>query len=111
MPEDKVLKSGQFTLSRLLFLGIAGALIALFVARGGVWLTVGYFSITLVLCLLLFLIAIDYGVKMDKVNVRDQASSAQGTGLELSPASEVFKPTASEPRPKRKGSRPTKRRR
>ena len=110
MPEDKVLKSGQFTWSRLLFLGIAGGLIALFVARGGVWLTVGYFSITLALCLLLFLIAIDYGVKMDKVNAPEQAS-AQGPGLGLSPVAEVFKPTASEPRPKRKGSRPAKRRR
>jgi hypothetical protein len=111
MPEDKVIKSGQFTLSRLLFLGIAGALIALFVARGGVWLTVGYFSITLALCILLFLIAIDYGVSMEKVNAQGQPATGQAPALEISPASEVFKPTASEPRPKRKGSRPAKRRR
>lgn len=111
MPEDKVIKSGQFTLYRLLFLGIAGAIIALFVARGGVWLTVGYFAITLALCVLLFIIAIDYGVTLDKVNPQGLPASAQVPGLELSPTTEVFKPTVSEPRPKRKGSRPAKRRR
>lgn len=111
MPEDKVMKSGQFTLGRLLFLGVAGGLIALFVARGGVWLTVGYFSVTLALCLLLFLIAIDYGVSMEKVNAQGQSASGQVPGLDLSPPTEVFKATASEPRPKRKAARPAKRRR
>jgi hypothetical protein len=111
MPEDKVIKSGQFTLPRLLFLGAAGLLIVFFVARGGAWLTVGYFSMTLALCVLLFLIAIDYGVTLDKVTAQGQPASGPAPALDLSAPSEVFKPTASEPRPKRKGSRPAKRRR
>ena len=109
MPEEKLIKSGQLTLPRLVFLALTGALIAFFVARGGVWLTVGYFALTAFLCVLLFLIAIDYGVTMDKVNLQGQPS--EGPSLGPSPAAEAFKPTAAEPRPKRKGSRPAKRRR
>ena len=110
MAEDKLIKSGQLTLSRLLFLALAGGLIALFVARGGVWLTIGYFSLTAFLCVLLFLIAIDYGVTMDKVRFHGQPSTGPVPD-EAAPAREIFTPTATEPRPKRKGSRPAKRRR
>ena len=110
MADDKILKSGQFTLTRLLFLVIAGGMIAFFVARGGVWLTVGYFALTAVLCVLLFLIAIDYGVTMDKVRFQGQPSEGPVPD-QATPAREIFSPTAAEPRPKRKGARPAKRRR
>ena len=110
MAEDKIIKSGQLTLPRLVFLALAGGLIALFVARGGVWLTVGYFALTAFLCVLLFLIAIDYGVKMDKVRLHGQPTEGPVPD-EVSPAREIFRPTAAEPRPKRKGSRAAKRRR
>jgi len=110
MPEDKIIKSGQLTLTRLVMLALAGGLIALFVARGGIWLTIGYFGLTAFLCVLLFLIAIDYGVAMDKVRFQGQPSVGPVPD-EAATAREVFTPTAAEPRPKRKGARPAKRRR
>ena len=108
MAEDKLIKSGQLTVPRLIFLAVSGGLIIFFVARGGIWLSVGYFALTLALCVLLFLIAIDYGVKMDKVSFGAQPS--EGPAIQPA-ASEVFKPTVTEPRPKRKPSRAPKRRR
>ena len=110
MAEDKLIKSGQLTLTRLVMLALAGGLIALFVARGGVWLTIGYFALTAFLCVLLFLIAIDYGVTMDKVRLQGQVTEGPIPD-EATPAREIFRPTAAEPRPKRKGARPAKRRR
>ena len=110
MADEKLIKSGQLTLPRLLFLGLTGALIAFFVARGGIWLTIGYFALTAFLCVLLFLIAIDYGVTMDKVRLQGQPSEGPVPD-EVTPAREIFRPTATEPRPKRKGGRPAKRRR
>ena len=66
---DKVIKSGQLTLPRILFLALIGGAIVFTVYAGGIFLTLGYWLITLALCVLLFLIAIDYGVKMEKVNL------------------------------------------
>ena len=106
MAEEKLIKSGQFTLPRLLFLAAVGGIIALFVARGGVWLTVGYFAMTVALCVLLFLIAIDYGVKMDKVDLQGQPT---GPSVQPLAATQEYKAT-SEPRPRRR-SKPAKRRR
>jgi len=65
MPEDKLIKSGQFTLKRLLFLGVSGGALVIVVATGH--LNLGYMLLTAVLCVLLFLIALDYGVNMEKV--------------------------------------------
>jgi len=66
MPEDKVIKSGQFTLGRVLFLAACGIVLFVIVAKG--FLIYGYLLLTLVLCVLLFLIATDYGVDLDKVD-------------------------------------------
>ena len=59
---DKVIKSGQLTLPRILFLGVVGGVIVFTVYAGGIFLTLGYWFLTIAICGLLFLIAIDYGV-------------------------------------------------
>jgi hypothetical protein len=81
------------------------------VYAGGIYLTVGYWLITLAICGLLFLIAIDYGVKMEKVNLTvdpGQQATVMETPAVTRPA---LKTTMGEPRPKKRGSRPPKRRR
>jgi hypothetical protein len=64
--DDRLLKRGQLTLPRVLSLAAIAGFIVAAVSLGGVWLTIGYWAITLGFCLLLFLIAIDYGVEMEK---------------------------------------------
>ena len=110
MAEDKLIKSGQITLPRILFLGLTGGIIVATVALGGVWLTVGYWLLTLGVCGLLFLVATDYGVHMEKVEphaplVQEVAAHEAGseTGSEQA--------TSREDRPRRRASRSTKRRR
>jgi hypothetical protein len=109
---DKVIKSGQLTVPRLLFLAIVGGVIVFTVYAGGVYLSIGYWALTLAICGLLFLIAIDYGVKMDKVDLSTQpvqtAAAAEATSAPLP----GLKTGAAEARPKRRSSsRPAKRRR
>src|ERR1051325_2145743 len=105
MAEDKVIKSGQFTIARILFLAACGAVIFGIVALGGKYLSIGYLLLTLVICGLLYLIAIDYGVKMDKVDTSGHASSAT---LEPTP---MAGPAAEENRPRRRSAKAAKRRR
>lgn len=108
---DKVIKSGQLTVPRILFLAIVGGIIVFTVYSGGVYLTIGYWSLTLAICGLLFLIAIDYGVKMDKVDL-SQPVQAAAAAEPTSAAMPSLKASAAEARPKRRsGSRPAKRRR
>ncbi|MCI0488558.1 MAG: hypothetical protein L0229_18370 [Blastocatellia bacterium] len=109
MAEDKLIKSGQITLPRILFLGMVGGIIVATVALGGVWLTVGYWLLTLGISGLLLLIAIDYGVHMEKVDPQaplgqEVASSESGSETDAQAASR-------ESRPRRRASRATKRRR
>jgi len=115
---DKVIKSGQLTLGRILFLAVVGGVIVFTVYAGGVYLTIGYWLLTLAICGLLFLIAIDYGVTMDKVALSGHGAQAPGTAEELAPVTPGVKTTMGEgaavaagPRAKRKTSRPAKRRR
>ena len=75
MAQDKLIKTGQLTFARILFLIFCGGLLFAFVALGGKFLTVGYFLVTLAICVLLFLIAIDYGVKIEKVTTNEAAVS------------------------------------
>lgn len=110
---DKVIKSGQLTIPRILFLAIVGGIIVFTVYAGGVYLSIGYWFLTLAICGLLFLIAIDYGVKMDKIDVSAQPVQAAAT-VAQAPSSPMagLKTSLAEPRPKRRsGSRPAKRRR
>ncbi|HLG17241.1 MAG TPA: hypothetical protein VJH03_22520 [Blastocatellia bacterium] len=110
MAEDKLIKSGQLTIPRILFLVVVGGIIVAAVAKGGVYLSVGYWLLTVGLCVLLFLIAIDYGVQMEKVGLSPQ--SAPGTpALEAQPAVITGGSSVSAPRPKKRGGRPAKRRR
>lgn len=108
--KDKVIKSGQLTLPRILFLAAVGVVIAGMVALGGKFLIVGYWVLTLAICGLLYLIAIDYGIHMDKVDLSDHP--APSAALESAPATETGRVAATtEPRAKRRTTRPVKRRR
>jgi len=109
--KDKVIKSGQLTLPRVLFLIVIGVVVAGMVALGGKFLIVGYWVLTLAICGLLYLIAIDYGVHMEKVDLTGQP--AQTAAIEATPVGETARAAApTEPRVKRRTtSRPVKRRR
>jgi hypothetical protein len=108
--KDKVIKSGQLTLPRILFLIVIGIVIAGMVALGGKFLIIGYWVLTLAICGLLYLIAIDYGVHMERVDLTGQP--AQNAAIEAAPAGETARVAApTEPRVKRRTSRPVKRRR
>ena len=73
---DRVIKTGQLTLPRILFLALIGGLIVAMVSLGGKALIIGYWGLTLAICGLLYLIAIDYRVKMDKVDLTGQPAAA-----------------------------------
>ena len=107
---DKIIKSGQFTIPRLLSLAAIGGLIVAMVAVGGIALTIGYWVLTLGICVLLYLIAIDYGIKMDKVDLTSHPVQAAVTAS-AAVASETARPVTADARPKRKSNRPAKRRR
>jgi len=110
MAEEKVIKSGVLTIPRLLFLAVVGLIIALTVWRGGIWLTIGYWLMTLGLSGLLFLIVTDYGINKDKMRLgadSDQIAPAVASTA----ASDVERASTAAPRVRRRASRPTKRRR
>jgi hypothetical protein len=108
---DKVIKSGQLTIPRLLFLALVGGLIVAMVSLGGKALIIGYWGLTLAICGLLYLIAIDWRIKMDKVDLTGQASQATTLPETAGVTTEGVKTTMGQPRPKRRPSRPAKRRR
>ena len=113
MPErDKIIKSGQFTIPRLLSLAAIGGLIVAMVAVGGIALTIGYWVLTLSICVLLYLIAIDYGIHMDKVDLAGHPAQVAGSA-DNAPvvATQSARAATAEVRVKRKGNRPAKRRR
>ena len=107
---DKVIKSGQFTLPRILFLGVIGLVLWAIVYFGGVYLSIGYWLLTLAICGLLYLIAIDYGIKMDKIDLAGQPAQAAATPDAGTITTPIAK-TAGEARPKKRTARPAKRRR
>ena len=107
---DKVIKSGQLTLPRILFLAVIGGSIVFTVYKGGIYLTLGYWLITLALCVLLFLIAIDYGVNMEKVNLAGNPVQAAAMEADVAPVSSL-KTSLGDPRPKKRTARAAKRRR
>jgi hypothetical protein len=105
---DKVIKSGQLTLPRIMFLVVVGGVIVSTVYAGGIFLTLGYWLITLALCALLLLIAIDYGVKPEEL------SAAATTPVAIEPTvvdAPQLRTSLGEVRPKKRSSRPAKRRR
>ena len=110
--KDKVIKSGQLTLPRILFLGVIGLVIAGMVGLGGKFLIIGYWVLTLSICGLLYLIAVDYGVHMEKIDASGPAPAALAPP-ETTPAGEAPRLTAAaEIRAKqRRANRPVKRRR
>jgi len=108
---DKVIKSGQLTLPRIAFLALVGLVLWAIVFFGGVFLSIGYWVLTLSICALLLLIAIDYGVKMDKVEVTPQAGQAEPLAQGAAATTVELKTTMGGPRPRRRASRSAKRRR
>ena len=107
MPEDKLIKSGQFTAKRLLFLAASGGILVVVVASGH--LNLGYMLLTAVLCVLLFLIALDYGVNMEKVQF---SSAAPQPNPNIVPTVDPDKQAAqAQARARKRTGRPAKRRR
>jgi len=114
MPEEKVIKSGQLTLSRVFFLAVCGGIVFLLVASGK--LIIGYHLLTLVLCGLLFLIATDWGVNLEPVETARLAGRPDERQAGVSTGSQSTEPmtaqaAARDARVKRKSSRQSKRRR
>lgn len=109
MAKDKIIKSGQFTFRRILFLAIVGGIIVGTVAMGGLWLSIGYWLITLGLIVLLLLIAFDYGVDFDRVETQPQPQQQAQSLAGVEPG--VVSQTVSEARVRRRSSRQVKRRR
>ena len=107
---DKVIKSGQLTLPRLLFLAVVGGVIVFTVYAGGIFLSIGYWLVTLAICGLLYLIAIDYGIKMDKIDAAGQPAAAAATPDAGTVTAPIVR-AAGEARPKKRTARPAKRRR
>ena len=108
--KDKVIKSGQLTLPRILFLAAVGVAVAGMVAVGGKFLIIGYWVLTLAICGLLYLISIDYGIRMENVDLTAQPTPS--TAGETAPAGEPARAaTPAAPAAKRRTSRPAKRRR
>ena len=108
---DKVIKSGQLTIPRILFLALIGGLIVAMVSLGGKALIIGYWSLTFAICGLLYLIAIDYRVKMDKVDLSGQPAQAPAVSESAATIASGVKAAEGQPRPKRRTARPAKRRR
>lgn len=106
MAEDKLIKSGQFTLTRLLFLAACGAAIVGVVALGGDFLKFGYLLLTAVICVLLYLVAVDYGVNMDAVD-----TSAKSPALPLESAAVARPVVVEESRTRKRSAKTVKRRR
>jgi len=108
---DKIIKSGQFTIPRLLSLAAIGGLIVAMVAIGGAALVVGYWVLTLGICALLYLIAVDYGINMDKIDAAGPAQIVAAAAGAPVIAPEAARAATGEARAKRKGNRAAKRRR
>jgi len=107
MPEDKLIKSGQFTLKRFLFLILAGLILV-----GVVWsgqLNLGYLLLTAVLCVLLLLIAMDYGVNMEKVEF-GSAAPVPNPNL-VAPVDVERQAAVSRSQARKRSGKPVKRRR
>src|SRR5712691_4637777 len=96
---DKVIKSGQLTIPRILFLALIGGLIVAMVSFGGKALIIGYWGLTVAICGLLYLIAIDYRVKMDKVELTGQPVQAAAIAEAAGATVTGGKTTPGQPRP------------
>ncbi len=107
MAKEQIIKTGQITLPRIIFLVLTGGLAFLSVTGGNIGLNIGYWGLTLLLSGLLFLVAIDYGVDIDKVEAKSAPAVAQPAAERVVAQAEI----ADASRPKRRTSRPAKRRR
>jgi|SRR5215469_18111540 len=109
MPEDKIIKSGQFTAKRLLFLIVAGLLLVAVVWSGH--LNIGYLLLTAVLCVLLVLIAMDYGVNMEKVEFGSAVPQPNPNIISAADPERQATVSQSQVRARKRTGKPAKRRR
>jgi len=79
--------------------------------HGGAALVIGYWVLTLGICILLYLIAIDYGINMDKIDAAGPPQVTAAAAGAPAVTSEAARAATSDARAKRKGNRPGKRRR
>ncbi|HMG35209.1 MAG TPA: hypothetical protein VKM94_14815 [Blastocatellia bacterium] len=107
---DSVIKRGQITIPRLIFLALVGGFVVFTVSQGGKFLAIGYWLLTLAICGILLLIAIDYGITMEKVELHPGQAPEPQVPVQNSTQARLEKPVA-ETRAKRKPGRPAKRRR
>lgn len=107
MAKEQIIKTGQITLPRIIFLVLTGGLAFLSVTGGDIGLNIGYWGLTLLLAGLLFLVAIDYGVNIDKGEVKSAPAEAQPAEVQAVAQGEISDAT----RPKRRANRSAKRRR
>lgn len=104
MPEDKIIKTGQITFARLFFLAVFGALLFITVATGK--LAIGYLVLNLVLSTLLMIIAFDRRISLQNTEAGPTTSLQSAATTATEP-----EPVIKDPRVRRRGSRPVKRRR
>jgi hypothetical protein len=108
MAEDKIIKTGQLTWPRLFFLVVCAGIFFIIITTGE--LAIGYLLVTAALCLILLFVMIDYRVKMPKIEKKETAVQPAPDLLVESQASEVST-AVREARPRRRSSRPARRRR
>lgn len=102
--EEKIIKAGQLTLPRILFLAACGVILWLIVYYGQ--LKIGYLLVTASLCILLLMVALDVGVKLDEYDPAKVAQRPEQQPVAPAPAAAP----APQIKPKR-SKRPARRRR
>ena|SRR5262245_56389140 len=108
---DSVIKRGQITIPRLIFLAVVGGFVVFTVSQGGKFLAIGYWLLTLAICGILLLIAVDYGITMEKVEIHHGQSPMPSVPTPNAVPAATQTPAGVESRVRRKSGRPAKRRR
>src|SRR5262249_11508923 len=109
---DSVIKRGQITIPRLIFLAVVGGFVVFTVSAGGKFLAIGYWLLTLAICGILLLIAMDYGITLDKGKLHPGQSTVPSVPTPNAvPAATQTTSSAESRVARRKSGRPAKRRR
>jgi len=105
--EERAMRGRQLTLPRILSLAAIAAVIVAAVSLGGVWLSIGYWVITIGFCIFLMLVAMDYGVEMEEVSL----DKAEPEPAAISASEHTAAQSITRSRPQSRANRQTKRRR
>jgi hypothetical protein len=101
--EEKIIKAGQLTLPRILFLVACGIILTIIVHYGQ--LKIGYLLVTLSLCILLIMVAMDVGIELDKYDPTKVADRPEQQPVAPTPtpaAAPQIKPKRSKRPPRRR---------